>query len=87
MYDKMISAQITAKIIRDIFLKYLCSFSVKGFSGVSSGQKIAIKIAVIAVIAKSGTRKSYDFESLITTTHENKDKVERIVHLVSVFAW
>jgi len=44
--DKIIAIIINNNIIQDILRKYLYSLSLKGFSGVSSGQRMNIKVAI-----------------------------------------
>ena len=43
--DTIIAIIINNNIIQDILRKYLYSLSLKGFSGVSSGQRMNIKVA------------------------------------------
>ena len=66
--------------------KYLYSLSLKGFSGVSSGQRMNIKVANTKDILSNAILISYIFDSLISTMQHKIDKVDNISHLVSVLA-
>ena len=86
-YETIIVVKITSKIIQDILRKYLRSLSVKGFSGVSSGQRMNIKTVHTKDILNSVILMSYIFENLISDMQQKIDKADNISHLVSVLAW
>ena len=74
--DKIIATIISDNIIQDILRKYLYSLSFKGFSGVSSGQRMNIKVANTKDILSNAILISYIFDSLISTIQHKIDKID-----------
>lgn len=85
-YETIIAIEITSKIIQEILRKYLNSFSVRGFSGVSRGQRMKIITIEIKVMINSVVLKSYIFDNLIIPIEAIIERVDNISHLVSVAA-
>ena len=74
--ENIATTNITIKITLDFFLKYLVSFSERGFSGVSRGHKKKIIKVEIKVKIIKNKLKSYSFEIFIRRIEKNIAKVE-----------